>query len=566
MPTVIDPEEQALAERAAFEQAALEIRTESADLEAQSKKDRDEATAATGNRNKRTWTAVGRCVQLGKAYQANPDVLRAAFDGLGMIGPRAGQNPMASTVRFATGFDHPEGKEVTLADGTSRPEHFMPRSRELWVAPASEIFELEQSGVVITDYADFIKNFADPVSGKKSMSGLRAAWERRESGVDGDTVTVSAEEQEETIIKSVAAAPALFSMDASKLAPGVVLGRVSEVLAIVDDNGEIRFHLSPRQDLAALQARLPLSNGALAIMAVKQASELFFVTTTLMPQGDTAMPALASEDRTAPGTKMIQMTCQNMLIDGQWTSSRSRDPNPQVIVMTKASDDSWETPQTGAYFVNAATRRIALRDLAPADKRELFDDVSLGRTLDGVKRMVFKARPNSKARDVSVSLPAMTTFGHGGREMWAWRLDGTVFKPSASITVSAADLASLGKDFVNPNVKKAVGKHAEVVITENGLSVSLGSGKAVKVEAKGSASAKLNVLGGTLIDVLSVVIGLKPENVDFHVDQGGAVEISFSTEANTFRVFIPGAAQEGKVWVANHNSRFSRVTREQFTA
>lgn len=559
-------EDEAAAFREEIHLKAEALRKESAAIEKQAEADRKAANDATESRNKRTWAAVGECVLLHRKLAENPEAARPLFDAKGMIGPREGQREMASTIRFATGKEH-DTKRVTLADGSSIPEWVMPRARDGWVAPATELTDLMNSGVVITDFVDFILNFKDPVSGYKNMNGLRAAHERRQLGDDGGEVaTISAEQREEAIIKSVAATPTLFTVDAAKLAPGVVMGRVSEVLAIIGEDGRVNFQLSPRQDLAALQARLPVRNGENAIMPVKQACELFSLTAKLLTQGDTAMAAIASEDPTAPGTKLIQMTGQNLLIDGKWTSARSRDPHPQVLFQTERKDDSWQLPEVGAYYVNAGTRNVADKRLVPADQRELFDGVSLGKTKDNVTALQFAARKNSGVKDVSVSLPKFADFGRGAREMWTWVLDDKAFKPTASFSLPADELPGLAKRFVNPNVKKADGKHAEVAITKDGLVLSLGSSTPVTVAGKGENTAKLNVLARTLVDVLSAAISLKAEGLDFRIDEGGAVEIAFSTEANRHRVFIPVAAQHDKVWVPNHNGRFRRVDRDTVLA
>jgi hypothetical protein len=345
-----------------------------------------------------------------------------------------------------------------------------------------------------------------------------------------------------------------------------VLGRVSEFVAIIGEDGKISFHVSPRQDLAALQARLPARTGENAIMPVKQATELWRLTALLLTQEDTPMPAMAGDDPTAPGTKMIKMTGQNLLINGNWTSARSRDPNPEVLFQTDRLDDSWQLPEVGAYYVNASTRRVASQRLVPADQRELFDGVSLGKTKDNVTALQFSARKNSGARNVSVSLPKFASFGHGDREMWTWVLDEAAFKPTAYFKVPADELPGLAKSFVTPNAKKADGKHAEVAITKDGLALSLGSSTPVVVVGTGEKSAKLNVQAKTFVDVLSAAITLKADSLDIRIDEGGLVEVAFTTEANRHRVYIPAAAQHGKAWVPNHNGRFRRVTRDDVLA
>lgn len=202
----------------------------------------------------------------------------------------------------------------------------------------------------------------------------------------------------------------------------------------------------------------------------------------------------------------------------------------------------------------------------PLDRRELWDRVSQDVSATGVTSLVFRARENVRVKDMNLSLQVASEFGQGRREMWMWLLDEKVFKPTASFDVPVTVLPELAKSFVTKNAAKGAGRHADVSVTADSLSLSVGAGTAFTIEGKGSATAKLAVLARSLVDTLRVVLDMKPEDLTFHIDQGGALEISFTTEANAYRVFLPKAVQTDKVWVANHSGRFRRVTRDDFTA
>lgn len=116
------------------------------------------------------------------------------------------------------------------------------------------------------------------------------------------------------------------------------------------------------------------------------------------------------------------------------------------------------------------------------------------------------------------------------------------------------------------NTAKGTGKHADVEITPKGLALSLGSATPLVIEGKGSAVARLSVMGKSLIDTLKVILGMKPMGIAIAIDQGGALEFSVMTDANAYRIFLPKAIQTDKVWTANHGGRFKRVTRDDFAA
>jgi hypothetical protein len=565
MTSILTPIEQA-AMAADFDKKASDIRKQSVDYVAAAAAFKATKEAYEGKKWNATWDMASGIVHLVREFgdPANFPHIDPVFETRGLLGPRTGDRPIASFCTLATGYPGEKMVESARGGGKLVKQWIKNRSGEKLADPCSEVVARLDDGETIADVAKFIEDYEDPVSGRKNLIGLTDAWKRRCAGDEPEAV-VTSDEIATGIIHTVASTETLATMDVNDLPPGLALNRVSEVLAIIGDDGMVRFRLSPRQDLAAVSAGLSKPDGSKAALPIKQAMELFASSALLLPVGLSDLPKEEGDDPAAPGTKRLPTTRQHFLIDGEWTSALARDANPTLLMMAKPVGPGLPLPK-GSFFVNASQRGRLEGQIMPLDRRELWDRVSQDVSATGVTSLVFRARENVRVKDMNLSLQVASEFGQGRREMWMWLLDEKVFKPTASFDVPVTVLPELAKSFVTKNAAKGAGRHADVSVTADSLSLSVGAGTAFTIEGKGSATAKLAVLARSLVDTLRVVLDMKPEDLTFHIDQGGALEISFTTEANAYRVFLPKAVQTDKVWVANHSGRFRRVTRDDFTA
>lgn len=383
MNTILTPTEQA-ALTADFDKKSSDIRNQSLLYLSSAATYAATTTAYVKTKWRATYDMTAGIVQLVLDFgdPANFEVIDKVFESYGLIGPRVGDNHVASFTTLATGYQGVNMVQSPRAGQGVVPEWIKNRSTEKLTAPASEVVARILGGEVINDVAAYIENYVDEVTGRKGLIGLADAWKRRSKG-DEPEVTVSVEEVAASIINKMATTETLATVDVSDLPAGVVMDRVTEVLAIIGDDGKVRFQHSPRQDLAALSAGLTMPDGSNAKLPIKQTMELFASSALLLPTGWSGLPKNEGDAPSVPGTELLPTTRQHALIDGVWSSSLAREDSPRLIMMAKPIGPGLTLP-AGSSFVNAAQRGRVEEHIMPPEKRELYDDVVLGTSTAGV--------------------------------------------------------------------------------------------------------------------------------------------------------------------------------------
>ncbi|MDR7230981.1 hypothetical protein J2X45_002076 [Caulobacter sp. BE264] len=481
---------------------------------------------------------------------------------------REGDDENASFMLLATHLTHPTETVTGPVGPVPKPvanrlfEKHTPavtQLRHLMTGPMAP-----QSGQPITvEYlVELIENYVDPITRAKGLTGLadshRQALRDTEQEVEEVVAEASILAGVEQAVTSQATVMAIPVSDLPGSVP--MTGRVIQLVGIVEGD-DIVIRVAPSQDLAALHASIPTSNGSGAPLEVRQVAEMLCLG-QLVPEGLSEIPVDPTASKTDNSKGKVPAKRQFILVDGVWTITQARQESPNLVIEVVPNGGSVITPGYPA-FMNSGMRANADLYFAPAHLRERFKRPSAITTPDNVFALEFGVRDGVKAKTVAISLPPMTAFGQGRREMAAHLLNKDLFKPSGTCVVS--QLEELSTKFVRPHLSKAIGKVATVKV-EMGGSIKVGSAPAYDLGGATDGTGTIQVSAENLIKALTAILALKPNDLIFALDPMGLLEIKFGTDVNSYRVFLPSADRKGDIIVTNHGGRLLRITRDNFSA